>query len=247
MSELRYKLIAFASFLYSIVILIVINNDLLCVEDLSEFTLYKGPIYSKKGVTKIKQVLFETDTIGLSYHTVQFDKESPIINEWMYIDVPKEIVIVYMLSITFESNEDSINAFVLFNETSYSFAGSSLVAIHGTIDFNKNETSTEAVDRLIAPQLTVLDSLVEKNMEHKLIHFAEFLLNVNRCRFEQHILLRNRTQFRSIRSELVTHEWHIVDCNELHRLLLHSNGQNEIIPVKHSNALTWSWFLKCSH
>ena len=50
----------------------------------STYNSYKGPIYSKPGITLDKRILYETENIGLSYHVIQFDENSDIIDDWIY-------------------------------------------------------------------------------------------------------------------------------------------------------------------
>ena len=53
----------------------LLSNDI----DAASFVRYKGPTYWKEGVTIARQVLFDTEQLGLSYHSVLFERNEQLI------------------------------------------------------------------------------------------------------------------------------------------------------------------------
>eukprot|EP01084_Bolivina_argentea_P171361 296888_1 len=244
---------------YNIFIFMVWQYFRVCSNDDSEYKVYKGPTYSKPGITLSKHILFETHNIGLSYHSVLFANQDHIINDWMYFDVPTEIVIVYFVTFTFNTkNQKNINSFILFNETSYSYKGESLAPIYGIINFGMNESSIDAIQRLLKTKLNKLNQSVNANIfeninNDKLTYFNEFILDANRCRgdhyvylIEKSIILESISEFNALQSYTMLNGLHFVECNQLYELLLYDDAKIDIILVKNSNALVWAWWTQCN-
>ena len=114
-------LILLCLWLYNITVIYLLISYFQCdVNDKSNYSIYKGQSYWKSGVTLEREILFETENLGLSHHTVQFEQNSEIIEDWMYIDIPKEVYLLYTIQ---------NDTFVVWNSSeSYSYYGSSIIA-----------------------------------------------------------------------------------------------------------------------
>ena len=98
---------------------------------------YVGHSYFKQGVTINKQILYETKQAAISFHSVLFENENNIINDWIYFDIIDQIIIVLI---------NKNNQFILFNTTSYSFNGHTLSPIYGEIDYQTNNQKSNSIN-----------------------------------------------------------------------------------------------------